>query len=142
MNKNRKVIYHNKMIDNISFSNYEKRMFLIFLTIIYKYQNSNVIEIKISELKEVIGEQRKANKEIIKIIKLIHLIPIFYKVENLIKDKDKIIANPGDYIQDTIFDRLIVNKENIIKFEIKDRYKYLFQNLKEDFSIIPFVSVK
>ena len=54
------VIVKNEFIDIFSFAEYDKKMIMIMFAVLHKYQkNQNSVDFDLSELKSLIGEQRK-----------------------------------------------------------------------------------
>ena len=129
------VLVKNEFIDIVSFAEYDKRMILIMFAIFHKYQkNAASVDFDLSELKALIGDQRRTKKDIETTVRKFNSFDIKYRANKIIVENEKKLKiKEGDEIIDRFFDRLILTSDNKIIFEIKDRWKQFFINIQKEF---------
>ena len=129
------VLVKNEFIDIVSFAEYDKRMILIMFAIFHKYQkNAASVDFDLSELKALIGDQRRSKGDIETTVRKFNSFDIKYRANKVIVENEKNLKiKEGDEIIDRFFDRLILTSDNKIIFEIKDRWKQFFINIKKEF---------
>ena len=129
------VLVKNEFIDIVSFAEYDKRMILIMFAVLHKYQkNQNSVDFDLSELKSLIGEQRKSKQEISGIIRKFMNFNVKYRANKVIVENEKRLKiKEGDEIIDRFFSRLIITGDNKIIFEIVDHWKDFFVNIQKQF---------
>ena len=129
------VIVKNEFIDIFSFAEYDKKMIMIMFAVLHKYQkNQNSVDFDLSELKSLIGEQRKSKQEISGIIRKFMNFNVKYRANKVIVENEKRLKiKEGDEIIDRFFSRLIITGDNKIIFEIVDHWKDFFVNIQKQF---------
>ena len=129
------VLVKNEFIDIVSFAEYDKKMILIMFAVLHKYQrNDNSVDFDLSELKALIGEQRKSKQEISEVIRKLMNFNIKYRANKVIVENEKRLKlKEGDEIIDRFFQRLIIRGDNQIIFEINPDWKEFFINIKKQF---------
>ena len=130
----RDVVYSNDFIDDVILS-YDKRMIIIFFYIIYKLQSdSKMIEINKKDLKKIFSE-RISDAKLSKYIKNILKTTVYYRSDKNIFENGKLFAKKNDYIEELIFDKLAFwIGDETIKFLLKEKYRKMFSEIKENFS--------
>lgn len=128
--KNNELRYKNSFIDEVVIK-FDKRVLILLFHLISRFQKEKIIEIELSELRELVDLTRKTFGETNQIVEKLYDQKIFYKDEN------------NEYIKDHLFDKLILsNDKKVLKFEIKEKYKDYFVNLKNNFSTISIDNLK
>ena len=129
------VLVKNEFIDIVSFAEYDKKMIMIMFAVLHKYQkNQNSVDFDLSELKSLIGEQRKSKQEISGIIRKFMNFNVKYRANKVIVENEKRLKiKEGDEIIDRFFSRLIITGDNKIIFEIVDHWKDFFVNIQKQF---------
>ena len=129
------VLVKNEFIDIVSFAEYDKRMILIMFAIFHKYQkNAASVDFDLSELKALIGDQRRSKVDIEITVRKFNSFDIKYRANKIIVENEKNLKiKEGDEIIDSFFDRLVLTSDNKIIFEIKDRWKQFFLNIQKEF---------
>ena len=133
---NKIVRYDNELVDRFLFTNYKSKMLDLFFALILKVQKEkNTIRFDRDEIKTLIKTSNLTNAEFTEILKALSSQTVRYKVTEDIVENNEIIATKGDYIWENIFDRLIEEKnQEYITIQIKDKFKTLFFDLKDNFS--------
>lgn len=129
------VIVKNEFIDIFSFAEYDKKMIMIMFAVLHKYQkNQNSVDFDLSELKSLIGEQRKSKQEISGIIRKFMNFNIKYRANKVIVENEKRLKlKEGNEIIDRFFQRLIIRGDNQVIFEINPDWKEFFINIQKQF---------
>ena len=130
------VRYDNELVDRFLFTNYKSKMFDLFFALILKVQKEkNTIKFNRNEIKNLIKTSNLTNAEFTEILKSLSSQTIRYKATEDIIENNEVIAKKGDFIWESIFERLIEEKsQEHITIQIKDKFKGLFFDLRDNFS--------
>ena len=130
------VRYDNELVDRFLFTNYKSKMLDLFFALILKVQKEkNTIKFNRNEIKNLIKTSNLTSAEFTEILKTLSSQTIRYKVTEDLIENDDVIAKKGDFIWESIFERLIEEKtQEYITIQIKDKFKWLFFDLKDNFS--------
>ena len=118
------VRYDNELVDRFLFTNYKSKMLDLFFALILKVQKEkNTIKFNRNEIKNLIKTSNLTSAEFTEILKTLSSQTIRYKVTEDLIENDDVIAKKGDFIWESIFERLIEEKtQEYITIQIKDKF--------------------
>lgn len=130
------IRYGNDLVDKFLFTNYKTKMFHLFFALILKVQKEkNTIKFDRNEIKTLIKTSNLTNTDFTEILKSLSSQTVKYKATEDIIENNELIAKKGDIIWENIFERLIEEKnKEYITIQIKDKFRTLFFDLKDNFS--------